>query len=115
MSDFTEMRSALDAATNGGLHTLNKVCVENGWEPTLIVQPDSELGLTRYIFLATDRSGAACYTNAVTAEPNPLLETALGVWLRIRDVKKTTARIQHGLSRLATGLDVEEDPQPTLH
>lgn len=113
MLDLTEMRARIDNLTDGGLAELNKVCVENGLEPDLFVSRDGDG--SRYTFVATDDNGTVTYHKTVMAPTDRTLETLLGVWLTLRNVKKQTARIRRGLVRLEAGLDPETEPEAVLH
>lgn len=112
MLEVSEMRDLIDNLTGGSLTALNYVCKKNGWEPELIVtdQPEDS---RKYVFLAMDDEEQVVYHNIVEAPKNPELDTSLDLWLRVRSIQKTAARVQRGLVRLENGLDPEESV--TLH
>ncbi len=110
--DLSKMREQIDELTGGGLYELNRICVENELDPNLCVSPEGD-ETSRYTFFATNVEGDVVYHRSVYAPKDRRLEIQLDVWLKLRDIKKQTARIREGLVRLEAGLDPEE-PKPTV-
>jgi len=113
MLSIREMRIQIDEITEGGLNALNQICQRNGWVPEIILKRGTDT--TFYTFLATDSDGQITYHSTVEAPQNVSLEFHLDLWLRLQEVKKSTARIREGLVRLDAGLDPEVSSTHTLH
>ena len=116
MLSISEMRVAIDTATEGGLYALNAVCKnDRTLEPNIWVEKDPMTpGYSRVLFYATSKRDRTIeYFNSVLTPTDENLEEQLRVWVRMREVKKTTAQILKGLERLEMGLDPEEFDEPS--
>lgn len=110
-----QIRERLDTLTGGGLHALNYVCRTSALEPDICMNKTKE-GYTKFTFVGTSSDGTITYHNTVTVPSDLRLELSLEIYLKMRAVKKETARILHGLGRLEAGLTpTESDFVPTLH
>jgi hypothetical protein len=108
--NVTDLRVALDRATEGGLHALNRVSTQYGWEPHITT---SRSGLppdyTRFIFFATV-DDLICYFDSavVKGSEGRRLAAEVGSHEAVREAKKATERVRKGLARLDVGLDPED-------
>ena len=106
-----ELRVALDEATHGGLHALVHVVETQGFYPHIWVQPEAYPGYTRIMLYATDEVGRVRYFDTAITPTDPIRDTQVLVFERMKEVRKQTARIHEGLARLDAGLDPEyEEP-----
>ena len=106
-----ELRAALDEATRGGVRALALVTQETGCNPHIWLQPEARPGMTRVMFYATDETGHVRYFDSVLTPSDPLRDTQVLFFERMKEVRKQTAQIQAGFARFDAGLEPDyEEP-----
>lgn len=115
--NLSEMRVAIDEATEGGLYALNRVSKSEALEPGLWVEPGPVDGTSRYIFYAVEpMSGRITYFDTAVTPTEARLDAEVRLWAKGNEVKKRTAQVLEGLRRLDEGLDPEVGrPDPSLN
>lgn len=116
MLTITEMRLALDEATEGGLYALNMVSKSSNLTPHVWVQTNAAPGSSRVLFYATNEQGLVRYFDSALTPADEVRDTQILMMERMREIEKRTAQIQAGLARLDEGLDPDyESPDPSLN
>ena len=114
MYTIAEMRERLNAATEGALWALNLTAEANGLSPHVWLVPGGPQG-TLVLLWATNTNGESKYFDSVLIAPDKGLESQLGIFLTVREIKSKTVQAQRGLARLAQGIEPEEMSDRSLN